>query len=55
MSIHKKKTAGKSEVFWKATIDERRLAIERMDPNTRNLMKMIKNNLDPQGIMKIYQ
>jgi len=51
MSIHKKKTAGKSEVFWKATIDERRLAIERMDPNTRNLMKMIKNNLDPQGIM----
>jgi len=38
-------------VFWKATMDEQRLAIERMDPNTRNLMKMIKNNLDPQGIM----
>jgi len=38
-------------VFWKATVDEQRLAIERMDPNTRNLMKMIKNNLDPQGIM----
>jgi len=40
-----------SGVFWKATVDEQRLAIERMDPNTRNLMKMIKNNLDPQGIM----
>ena len=40
-----------SEVFWKATIDEQRLAIERMDPNTSNLMKMIKNNLDPQVIM----
>jgi len=38
-------------VFWKATIDEQRMAIERMDPNTRNLMKMIKNNLDPYGIM----
>jgi len=40
-----------SGVFWKATVDEQRLAIERMDPNTRNLMKMIKSNLDPQGIM----
>ena len=38
-------------VFWKATVDEQRLAIERMDPNTRNLMHMIKNNLDPNGIM----
>ena len=38
-------------VFWKATIDEQRLAIEQMDPKTRNLMKMIKNNLDPNGIM----
>jgi glycolate oxidase len=38
-------------VFWKATVDEQRLAIERMDPNTRNLIYMIKNNLDPNGIM----
>ncbi len=38
-------------VFWKATVDEQRLAIKRMDPNTRNLMKMIKDNLDPNGIM----
>ena len=38
-------------VYWKPTVDEQRMAIERMDPNTRNLMKMIKTNLDPQGIM----
>ncbi len=38
-------------VFWKPTVDEQRMALERMDPNTRNLMKMIKNNLDPNGIM----
>ncbi|RLB07835.1 MAG: FAD-binding oxidoreductase [Deltaproteobacteria bacterium] len=38
-------------VFWKPTIDEQRLAIERMDPTTLNLMKMIKRNLDPNGIM----
>jgi glycolate oxidase len=38
-------------VFWKPTVYEQHLAIERMDPNTRNLMKMIKNNLDPNGIM----
>ena len=38
-------------VYWKPTVVEQNMAIERMDPNTRNLMKMIKNNLDPQGIM----
>lgn len=38
-------------VFWKATVDEQRLALERMDPYTRNLMKLIKEKLDPQGIM----
>jgi len=38
-------------VYWKPTVDEQHLAIERMDPNTRNLMKMIKNNLDPNNIM----
>jgi len=38
-------------VFWKPTIDEQRLALEKMDSTTRNLMKMIKGNLDPLGIM----
>jgi FAD/FMN-containing dehydrogenase len=38
-------------VFWKPTIDEQRLALEKMDATTRNLMKMIKENLDPLGIM----
>ena len=51
MSIHKKKIVGKSEVFLKTTIDKQRLAIKRIDLTIRNLMKMIKNNVDPQGIM----
>jgi glycolate oxidase len=38
-------------VYWKPTIDEQHMALERMDPNTRNLMKMIKDNLDPNRIM----
>ncbi len=38
-------------VFWKPTIDEQRLALEKMDSTTRDLMKMIKGNLDPLGIM----
>ncbi len=38
-------------VFWKATVEEQRMALDRMDPHTRNLMKMIKQNLDPNGIM----
>ena len=38
-------------IFWKPTVNEQRMALERMDPNTRNLMKMIKDNLDPNGIM----
>jgi len=38
-------------VFWKPTVDEQRLALEKMDPVTRNLMKMIKDSLDPQYIM----
>lgn len=38
-------------VYWKPTVDEQHLAIEQMDPGARNLMKMIKKNLDPQGIM----
>jgi len=38
-------------VFWKPTVEEQKMAIEVMDPTTRNLMKMIKQNLDPNGIM----
>ena len=38
-------------VFWKATVEEQKMALERMDPHTRNLMKMIKQNMDPNGIM----
>jgi glycolate oxidase len=36
---------------WKPTIDEQKMAMERMDPVTLRLMKMIKENLDPNGIM----
>ncbi len=38
-------------VFWKATVDEQQMAIKKMDPNTLGIMKMIKENLDPNGIM----
>jgi glycolate oxidase len=38
-------------VFWKATVDEQQMALEKMHPTTRNLLKMIKTNLDPNGIM----
>ena len=38
-------------LYWKPTVDEQRMALEKMDSNTRRLMKMIKNNLDPNGIM----
>jgi glycolate oxidase len=36
---------------WKPTAVEQKMAMERMDPNTLKLMKMIKENLDPNGIM----
>ena len=38
-------------LYWKPTVDEQRLAIQHMDPNTWKLMEMIKRNLDPNGIM----
>jgi FAD/FMN-containing dehydrogenase len=38
-------------VFWKPTVDEQKMAIDKMDPNTLALMGMIKKNLDPNGIM----
>jgi glycolate oxidase len=36
---------------WKPTIEEQQMAMERMDPNSLRLMKMVKENLDPNGIM----
>jgi len=36
---------------WKPTAEEQKIAMERMDPNTLRLMKMVKENLDPNGIM----
>ncbi len=38
-------------VLWKADLDEQKMLMERMDPNTLNLMKKIKQLLDPNGIM----
>jgi FAD/FMN-containing dehydrogenase len=36
---------------WKPNYMEQKMTLQRMDPNTRNLLRMIKTNLDPQGIM----
>ena len=36
---------------WKPNFGEQKMALEKMEPNARKLLKMIKNNLDPQGIM----
>jgi glycolate oxidase len=36
---------------WKPDREEQKMAMERMDPGTLKLMKMIKQNLDPNGIM----
>ncbi len=36
---------------WKPNVSEQAMAIQRMDPSTLSLMKMVKENLDPNGIM----
>lgn len=36
---------------WKPNFREQKMTLEKMDPNTRKLLLMIKKNLDPQGIM----
>jgi len=36
---------------WKPNIAEQQMAIRRMAPTTLGLMKMVKENLDPHGIM----
>ncbi len=36
---------------WKPNFMEQKMTLERMDPNTRKLLQMVKKTLDPQGIM----
>ena len=36
---------------WKPNFKEQKMTLQRMEPNARNLLLMIKKNLDPQGIM----
>jgi FAD/FMN-containing dehydrogenase len=36
---------------WKPNYMEQKMTLQKMDPNTRKLMQMIKRSLDPQGIM----
>ncbi|HEX7364412.1 MAG TPA: FAD-binding oxidoreductase [Dehalococcoidia bacterium] len=38
-------------VLWKADLDEQKMLMQKMDPNTLSLMKKIKLLLDPNGIM----
>jgi FAD/FMN-containing dehydrogenase len=38
-------------ILWKADLDEQKMLMDKMDPNTLNLMKKIKKLLDPNGIM----
>lgn len=41
----------KGALLWKPTLYEQKMMMNRMDPNTLNLMKKIKRLLDPTGIM----
>ena len=43
--------ADKGGVLWKPNIDEQKIMMERMDPNTLKLIGRIKELLDPNGIM----
>jgi glycolate oxidase len=38
-------------MVWKGEVGAQRLTMEKMDPNTANLIKKVKGLLDPQGIM----
>ncbi len=38
-------------MVWKGEVEAQRLTMERMDPNTADLIKKVKGLLDPQGIM----
>jgi glycolate oxidase len=36
---------------WKPNFMEQKMTLEKMDPNARKLLQMVKKSLDPQGIM----
>jgi len=38
-------------MIWKGEVDAQRMTLERMDPNTVQLIKRVKKLLDPNGIM----
>jgi glycolate oxidase len=38
-------------ILWKAELPGQKLMMERMDPNTVELMRKVKKTLDPNGIM----
>lgn len=38
-------------MVWKGEVEAQRLTMERMDPNTADLIKKVKGLLDPQNIM----
>ncbi|MBW1856884.1 MAG: hypothetical protein JRI42_01200 [Deltaproteobacteria bacterium] len=38
-------------IVWKSEVEAQKLAMERMDPNTAELIKKVKGLLDPNGIM----
>ena len=44
-------TVEQGGMMWKPTIEEQEMIMEKMDPNTLNIMKKIKELLDPNGIM----
>ena len=38
-------------MIWKGEAEAQKLVMEKMDPNTANLIEKIKKAMDPQGIM----
>ena len=43
--------ADRGGLLWKPNLDEQRIMMARMDPNTLTLMTKLKEFLDPNGIM----
>jgi glycolate oxidase len=42
---------GLGGIPWKPNVTEQQIAMRLMDPNTLDLLRMVKDNLDPNGIM----
>jgi len=42
---------GMGGIPWKPNFKEQKMLLQKMEPNARKLLLMIKKNLDPQGIM----